>query len=330
MAFQDTLRRSLGRATEPQILFPLIAVLLLSVIWLTALGVIKVKTSDAEHAAAASSRELLGTYEAQVVRALREIDLTLNLVKSWPERPTGRHTLADLKEKGLLPPDLIFVVNIADATGAIVESTRPIGSQQLADQDTMLKQHLSDTFLIGRLPRGPTADSKLEFSRRLNGADGAFDGVVIVAVDANYFVSGYEPAKLGEHGVLGLIGTDGFFRVRRTGDAVFSGDAIDYASAVAGDEDQEATVSTSRWDGVQRWTSARELYGFPLAVIVGLSVDEQMAAAHAQARLYLWWAVLGSLAVVVLAGLLGRMSWQLAEGRQRENETKLAHAHRVE
>src|ERR1700733_9633369 len=108
MVFKGALRRSMGRATEPQILFPLIAVFLLSVIWVTAWGVIKVKTSDAEHAAAASSRELLGTYEAQVVRALREIDLTLSLIKFWPERDAGRHTLADLKDKGLLPPDLLF------------------------------------------------------------------------------------------------------------------------------------------------------------------------------------------------------------------------------
>jgi diguanylate cyclase (GGDEF)-like protein len=330
MVFKGTLRRSLGRATEPQILFPLIAAFLLSVIWVTAYGVIKVKTSDAEHAAAASSRELLGTYEAQMVRALREIDLTLSLVKFWPERQAGRHTLADLKDKGLLPPDLLFVVSIADASGTIVESTRPIGNQQVADQATIRRQRDSDAFLIGRLPRGPTADAKLEFSRRLDAANGAFDGVVIVAVDATYFVSGYEPAQLGEHGVLGLIGTDGIFRVRRTGDAVFSGDAIDFPSVVTGDEDQEATVSSSGWDGVQRWTSARELYGFPLAVLIGLSVDEQMSPAHAQARIYLWWAALASVAVIVLTGLLGRMSWQLVQGRLRENETKLAHADRVE
>ena len=330
MALQDTLRRSLGRAIEPQILFPLLAVLLLVVIWVTTYGVIKVKISDAEHAAAASSRELLGTYEAQVVRALREIDLTLNLVKFWPERLTGRRTLADLKDKGLLPPELIFVVSIADAAGVIVESTRAIEKQQLASLETMRRQRASDALLIGHLPRGPTADAKLEFSRRLDAANGAFDGVVIVAVDANYFVSGYEPAKLGEHGVLGLIGTDGIFRVRRSGEAVFSGDVIDYPSTVAGDEDQPAIVSTSGWDGVQRWTSARELYGFPLAVLIGLSVDEQMASAHAQARIYLWWAALGTVAVVVLAGLLGRMSWQLAQGQLRESETKLAHAQRVE
>ena len=330
MALKDSLRRAIARVGEPQILFPLIAVFLLTAIWGTTFGVIRVKTSAAESAAAVSSRELLSTYEAQVVRALREIDLTLNLVKYWRERPADRHTLADLKSKGLLPPDLLFVVSITDRAGAIVESTRPIGKPQVPDQETLRKLRNSDDLIISRLARGPTGEGKLEFSRALKTPDGTYDGFVMVAVDANYFVSGYDTERLGERGVLGLLGADGVFRVRRTGDAVFSGDTADYVSAVAGTDDAAATVSKSPWDGAQRWTSARELYGFPLAVLVGLSVDEQMAPARAQRRIYLLWACLASVAVAVLTGLLGRMSWQLAQGRRRETETKLAHAQRVE
>jgi diguanylate cyclase (GGDEF)-like protein len=330
VAVRDTLRRGMARATEPQLLFPLIALVLLAAIWGTTFGVIKVKTSAAEHAAAVSSRELLSTYEAQVVRALREIDLTLFLVKYWPERPAGHHTLADLKDKGLLPPDLIFVVSIADRDGAIVESTRPIDKRQMADQEQLRKLRNNTDFVISRLPRGPTGEGQLDFSRRLDTLDGTFDGFVTVAVDASYFVSGYDTERLGEYGVLGLLGTDGVFRVRRTGDAAFSGDTVDYPSAVAGDADTDAIISRSRWDGVQRWTSARELYGFPLAVLVGLSVDEKMGPAHAQTRTYLLWAAIASVAVAALMGLLGRMSWQLLEARRRESETKLEHAQRVE
>jgi diguanylate cyclase (GGDEF)-like protein len=332
MPFKDAVHRRLGRITEPQILFPLIAVCLLSIIWGTTFSVLKVRHFDAEHAAAVSSRELLGTYEAQVVRALGEIDQALNLVKFWPGRRSDAHALSELKQLGLLPPDLLFTVSIADVNGGLVESTRPIGVKDISDQDAFRQQREADTFFIGRLPRGPTGDAKLQFSRRLDASNGAFDGVVIVAVDANYFVSGYEPAKLGEHGVLGLLGTDGVFRVRRSGDTVVSGDAIDYASAVSGaDEDgTDAAATANSWDGVRRWTSARELYGFPLAVLVGLAVDEQMAGAQRARRATVAWAALGSLLVVMLTGLLGRMSWQLVQGRLREGETKLAHAERVE
>jgi diguanylate cyclase (GGDEF)-like protein len=330
VALEDKLRRGMARATEPQVLFPLIALFLLAAIWGTTFDVIRVKTSGAERAAAVSSGELLNTYEAQVVRALREIDLTLSLVTYWAERPTGRHTLADLKNKGLLPPDLLFVVSIADRNGSIVDSTRPIAARQGVDPVTLGKIRNTDDLIIGQLPKGPNGEGELDFSRRLDALDGTFDGVVMVAVDANYFVSGYDAERLGERGVLGLLGADGVFRVRRTGDAVFSGDTIDYAAAVTGADDTAATVSRSRWDGARRWTSARTLYGFPLAVLVGLSVDEQMAPAHAQTRMYLVWAAIASIAVAVFTGLSGRMSWQLVEARRRESETKLEHAQRVE
>jgi len=133
--FKDAFHRRLARATEPQILFPLIAMVLLTVIWVTTSSVLKVRDADAEYAAAISSRDLLDTYEAQAVRALREIDQTLNLVKFWPERAAGRHTLADLKRAGLLPPDLLFTISIVDREGVIQESTRAIRQPSVAGQE---------------------------------------------------------------------------------------------------------------------------------------------------------------------------------------------------
>lgn len=86
MPLAQTFHRVLVRVTEPQVLFTLVGVFLLTVIWATTLEVVRVKHSDAQHAAATSSREILSTYEAQIVRSLREIDHTLNLVKYWHER----------------------------------------------------------------------------------------------------------------------------------------------------------------------------------------------------------------------------------------------------
>ena len=331
MPLIDMLHRTLGRATEPRILFPLLAVCLLTVMWVMTFGIIRVKRADAEHAAAGSSRELLGTYEAQVVRALREIDLTLNLVKYWHEQGGERHVLTELKNRGLLPPDLLFVVSIADRDGAVVDSTRPSGVQNVADQDYFREQLDSEALIIGRPPRHVIGDAKLHFSRRLD-VNGAFDGVVIVTVDAAYFVSGYESSKLGEHGVLGLLGADGTFRVRRTGDTMVFGDARDYAAVVPQSDigDTEATASINGWDGVRRWTVARELYGFPLAILVGLSTDEQAAGVRRVTRTYLWRAGIGSVLALLFLALLGRMNWQLAQSRLRESETKVAYARRVE
>jgi signal transduction histidine kinase len=316
MRLARTIRWGLVRLARPQILFPLIALFLLAVIWGTTFSVISVKDTAAARAAAGSTGVLLDAYEAQAARTLVEIDQTLNLVKYWPHRISGS-PLAELKRKGLLPPDLLFTVSIADRAGTIVDTTRPIGKRNVADQDYFLIQREHDRFFVGHLPKGLTGDVQLPFSRRLSAPDGAFDGIVIVSVDAAYFVSGYEKEELGEQGVLSLIGVDGMSRVRRTGDAVFSGYAIDYQRALQNLHGGNAGVaSINSWDGVRRWTSAHEVYGYPLAVLVGLSVDEQMAPAHRQTRLYLLWAAVSSALVVLLTGLLGRMSWYLERSRE--------------
>jgi diguanylate cyclase (GGDEF)-like protein len=327
-----TLHRALSRIAEPALLFPLIAAIVLAAVWTGTLGLIKLKLSDAEHDSAVSSRELLSTYEAQVVRALREIDQTLNLVSYMHERDREQRTLSALKAKDLLPADLLFTVSIADRQGIIIESTRPTQMRDIGDQQYFLEQRSGDSFYIGKPARGPTGDTDLEFSRRLNAADGSFDGAVVVAVAASYFVSGYETAKLGERGVLGIVGTDGIVRVRRTGDAEISGGAIDYASMVEAPDAVETDpgITTSSWDGIRRWTSTRELYGFPLAVFVGLSVDEHLAAARRASITYIWRAGIVSVLVLILSGLLGRMSWQLAQGRMRESNAELEHARRIE
>ena len=91
------LRRWLGHATEPHILFPTIAVVVLALIWGTTLNLIKVQHAAAEHNTAVLSHELAETYEAQVVRAMREIDQTLKIVKYAYESAETHSNLDDLK-----------------------------------------------------------------------------------------------------------------------------------------------------------------------------------------------------------------------------------------
>jgi diguanylate cyclase (GGDEF)-like protein len=328
----DPINRHIGRVTEPQILFPFIAILLLTAVWVMTFSISKVRHTDAVRSAAAASSELLDTYEAQVVRALRDIDETLHLVKFWHEHENGQGGLAKLRESGLLPADLLFVVSVANSDGIIVDSTRPPERQNVADQDYFRKQRDVDSFFVGEIPRGAVGNSMLRFSRRLNTAAGTFDGIVIVAVDAAYFVSGYETSKLGEHGILGLLGSDGIFRVRRTGDSVTFGEAANYAALVGAPEAGNAgtEISSDSGDTVRRWVRARELYGFPVAAVVGLAVDEQLAGAQRDKIQFLTWAALASVLVVALCTFMGRLSWQLAQIRLHERQTSLAHAKRIE
>ena len=328
-----TLRRRLALATAPYVVFPAIGVLLLAVLWVTTLNLVRVERSGAARAVSASSRELAETYEAQVLRALREIDQTLKVVKYAFEQSGGRGVLPGLEARALLPPVLLFAVSITDASGKVVASTSPVAMTTVVDPAAFQAYGRTSALTVDRPISRPGAPGRqLRFSRRLSAADGTFAGVVLVEAEAGYFVSGYEASKLGRQGVLGILGTDGVFRARRTGDVVTSGDAVDYTSTVAsgGPEDEAAQLTVNPWDGVKRYTSARPLYGFPLAVIVGLSEDEQMAAAHHRIRVILWWALSGSVFLILLVAVLGRMGWQLAKIRQHEGEANKSHSERIE
>ena len=326
------LRAGLNRFADPPILFPLLSILVLAVIWSATFNLIRIERATAEAAAAGTALELLNTYEAQVVRALREIDQTLKFVKYAYELKGAGAALSDLKARTLLPPDLLFVVSVVNADGAVVASTRLAEAPSVAEPGLLQALH-SDTLWIDQPQRNRVSGEwTLQFGRRLNAADGMFAGAALVTVDASYFVSGYDPLQLGKNGMLGLLGTDGVFRARRTGDIVTAGYAADYAREVPGADQGDPTValSANSWDGVRRYTGAQQLYEFPLAVIVGLSEDEQLATAQRNMRSYLWRAAIGSVLLILLTTILGRMSWQLARGRLRENEAKLTHALRVE
>jgi diguanylate cyclase (GGDEF)-like protein len=324
--------RGVGRLTEPGILFAAIAAAILTVVWTATVELGRLRRTDAEQVAAVSTRELLGTYEAQVVRAFGDIDQTLKLVKLWSESGHRRPVLGELADKGLLPPDLIFTVSIANRDGAIVESTGADDSREVSRADYFVAQREQERFFISKPVRASDGSSLLRFSRRINTSDGTFDGAVIVAVDSSYFASGYDATKLGEKGSLGVVGTDGVVRIRRTGEEATSGELINYASMVARSDATDAAprITVSSWDGVRRWISARALYGFPVAVFAGLSVDEQLRAARAEMQTYVWRATFGSILIIALATLLGRQARLLAQSRLRENQAKIAYAERVE
>jgi diguanylate cyclase (GGDEF)-like protein/PAS domain S-box-containing protein len=111
------------------------------------------------------------------------------------------------------------------------------------------------------------------------------------------------------------------FRARRTGDALSFGDVTDYASLVPRGERVEAptAVTTNAWDGTRRFTSARELFDFPVAVVVGLSEEEYLAPVNERIDAYIWRALGGSAVLLLFLAGVGYMSWQLTQTRVTTN-----------
>lgn len=326
------LRERLDHLVQAPVLFAILALLVLVIIWAATLHIIAVERNNAERTARETSAELAGTYEAQTVRAVREISQTLKLVGHALES-NARPVLPALEASELLPPGLLFAVAIADEDGTVIEQTRSLPGENVAHLDIFEQQCATDQLLVG-LP-WPDRDSGitwLPFSSKISTEDGSFSGVVLVAVDASYFVSGYDHSRLGDHGVIGLLGTDDIFRVRRSGDRIYFGEEANHQSLAGHAESGEiATVLTeSDWDGVERYVSSITLYDFPLAVVVGISRNERLAAIAGNIQTYLARATVASVAALLLFGMLGYLSWQLQRSRTHARRTQSAHAREIE
>lgn len=318
------LRKYLGKVLEAYLLFPFFAMLMLVVIWSGTHYLIKVERTATERAAAESVSELAETYEAQMIRNLDAIDHSLKTLKYAYEIRGEKPSLSYLQDRGLLPHPLIFTVAIADRNGDVVASTRPSGNANVADGHCFRQHQALDTNQPLVIPVfSAEEDGKLQFSRRINSSEGDFAGMVMVLVEPHYFTSGYDRSRLGEHGVLGLIGENGTFLVKRSGDDVSSGDMSGKVDA-----EQGATVlSRNEWDGVRRYTQTRRLYSFPLTLVVGLSRAEQMEAFERRKANYFWGASAVTVALVLVAGLLSLFSWKLDRSQRRtrkEQETYFA------
>lgn len=328
-------RRWLHHATQPQWLFPALLLLVLGALWGVVFHLLDVERATEERAAAVLTGELVETYEAQVVRAFREIDQTLKFVQfTHASMRQPKDLLRTMNERGILPPEILFAVSITDPSGKVVESNKADVPPNLAVQDYFIvhRERPDDNLFIGQPLKGLTGDALLHFTRPLRAPDGSFAGVVLISVSADYLVSGYEVDKLGRQGMLGVVGLDGFYRVSRIGNLVLSGQKVDYSSLVGKtDPDKADSVRMDiGLDGIRRYTSARELFDFPVAVVVGVSEDEQLTLFDQHRRSYLLRTSLASLALAIVFAILGRMTWQLARARERETLATVEHAQRVE
>jgi diguanylate cyclase (GGDEF)-like protein/PAS domain S-box-containing protein len=316
------LRPMLRRLLEAYVLFPLFAAMLLVLTWTTVIHLISAENVVAQSAAAELSRELADTYQAQMVRNLVSIDQALKTVK-YAYEMKGVAGLSELRDKGLLPPAIVFKVAIVGTDGRLSAATRPQASVTVTAQPYFWTQRdrVDDAPMpfVSEVTRdSSTGTPEITFSRRLQNAAGGFAGVVILSVDPGYFTSSYDYSRMGKEGVLALLGTDGIVRAEQVGEQPSWGEGLSLTAVRAAAAASTDMASIQPWDhGVPRYTNMRTLNGFPLIAIVGLGQGEQLAQFRRHRRAYLLWAGGANVVLVMLAFVLSRLSWQLAVSRQR-------------
>jgi len=352
------LRFAIGLArrllTEPHLLFPVFAFLLLLVVWGAVIHLIGVERIASDDLASHSSQELADTYQAQLSHNLATIDQALKTVQYTFE--TQRHaSLADLIAHKIQPSSGDFTIATTDTAGHVRDIIGSAGGNvagndghhgseklrdgihddvriALGDADTRLNVADRPFFIAQRTPLsgasslyvgrvgddGVGGSAVITFSRRLQDRHGAFVGVVMLSVSPRYFTNDYDASRIGASGLLMLVGTDGVVRAEREGFHTYSGRVLPPFALQDKTAPHGQLASVQPWDnGTARFTSVRALPDFDLIALVGLDGSAQMAQFRADRRNYLIWAIAGTILLLQLTFIFSRMGWQLSTSRRK-------------
>lgn len=317
----------LGASMHNILIWPSLCMLAGLLLW----GLIHVKLSDEratlERDALKHAASLSQAYAEQISRTVEQIDqVTLNVKYAW-ESSQGRMRLEAQREQGLYPAAARLFVTVLDRRGIIVSSTinfAPLTDHSATSYFQTHRDSPAAELVISPPAIGTgTKRSLVRFSRRLEAADGSFDGVVLVAVEPKYLASFYDESSFGKSDFLSVRTTEGILLASKMG-ADLKHLTLVFRGAPAFDLPQGVRVFSAAQfvDNQSRVIAWKTLSNYPLRSLVGFSQKDILAGLDANAADYRKFGLAGS-GMLFLLGSLGilftaRLAWR----KHREEEIK--------
>lgn len=266
--------------------------------------------------------------ERDITRVIESYDLSLQATARALVLP-GFDTLPPETRDALLYDSVARAVPngvaVVDRLGKPVFSSdhRDYGTLEFSDRDWFkAQQDRADAGLfvsppvVGRISRA----QNVALSRRVNGRDGAFAGVVVTAIPAEFFQNLFSALKLGEGSSVTLLTMGGQVVARTPYDARSFGADVRGAEVfrlVAGAK-TGTYEAPSVVDGIGRLYAYRQVGSLPFILTVGLSEREIFAPWNRTAR------VIGAVVVLVLVLAAGLALTLWREFRRRDRAERRA------
>jgi signal transduction histidine kinase len=129
----------------------------------------------------------------------------------------------------------------------------------------------------------------IQLTRRINGADGSFNGVAVVSFDPLYFLNFYKKIDLGTDGFIALVDLDGFVRTIETGNLSSIDGKVNRISLSPSIVQSTVGVEISDqiFDGIKRVYAYERIADQPLLVIVGIKESVALKEYQANRATYL-------------------------------------------
>jgi two-component system sensor histidine kinase BarA len=260
---------------------------------------------------------LAKSLEAHTRSILSSAEQVVRFVRSRYEESGQRLDLNSLVRRGEIDDRHFNQIGIINEKAILIASTASNFSRvDLSDREHFrvhVDNDLKGKVFVSRPVKGRASGKwSIQLTGRINKPDGSFGGVVVVSVDPQIFTRVYQNVDVGASGLIALIGDDGVIRVRGGGSGVeVTGSQLDVASSplfgsVRG-ADSGMLVGRSEIDQVERRNVWMRIAGYPLMVLVGVSLDEALADYRARMRTYLQFYLLLVAVLVLFAVAATRM-----------------------
>lgn len=307
---------------------PRIALLAFSLLATAGLWALTAHWIETEHheaidAMIRDSGNLARSLEEHTVRTIQAADQAVLFLSYEYARQGPSLDISAYLGSGVILGDIFNLFSLVDEHGDVVASSKQFTPTNLSDREHVRVHAEADTgrLFISKPVLGRVSEKwSIQMTRRLNKPDGSFGGVAVVSLDPYYFARFYADVDRNNAASVTLIGRDGVIRARHPA----------AESGIGKDLNAEPTVvemlrkggmghyrAVSAVDGIERLYSYRALSGYPLLVIVGLSIEEAMRPfrdARAQAILQ---ASIGSAGIVAATIILLALISRLERSRSR-------------
>ncbi|MDL2356895.1 MAG: diguanylate cyclase, partial [Pseudomonadota bacterium] len=308
----------------------LLGALLLSLAsWALLLGNVAAERAQGSHDAARQAQAMARAYAEQVGRAISAHDLLLRQVRYGWE--ASQHTLRlDTASAADMYRGAPFAnLAILGRDGAALTAMRARGMPADASQAAYFRVHAAqagDPLVISALTDGAGRVDMLQLSRALHGADGRFDGVVLIQVDSAKLGLNFFQHRFPAHGLLGLMRGDGRLLLAATAEPAQPVQA--QAPPIAGAAGTRLVDASRFADRRARYLGWQRADALPLVAFVGLDQAGALAPFDAARATAVRHAGVASAAIfaaaLLIMGLLLRLTWRKREAQLTDETYRMA------
>lgn len=269
-------------------------------------------------------------YEQYLTRSIGQIDqITMQLKHSWEQAPL-RFELAALKRAGMFTDPAFVHLSIMNERGEITTAIGHSPARLLSSESIPFAFHRNDistALRIWPVQVSRSHDAVVRFTRRLDGPNDEFRGLVSLLVDARFFTSYYGARTLGRYGSVAVISGDGV-QLEQHGEGVAprAGKPIFSRPGFIASSEGAAIINGRAFDdGRHRIVGWHHSPAYHVTALASIAQDEALAVLLATQEQHRKWGIVITALIAIVTVAAMQFSRRAIGRRMVEQEVQRAY-----